>query len=172
MWIDLFMAFLGRIFGWKSEAVQAPESPDNSETPETTSPPLNPPQIEPQSLPEPSKATLTNLCRAIEIMEGSNPAIHNPGNCRYSQEGYAAIYGHVGKTPAGFAIFKDYATGWLYLQNLIRLKRKNHPNWTLLDLFKNYAPQADDNDPVHYASFVAKRMGVNSDFQLKNLVLV
>jgi hypothetical protein len=67
--------------------------------------------------------------------------------------------------------FKDYVTGCLYLQNLIREKIKAHPQWTLLQFFKNYAPAEDNNDPTAYAAAVGKRLGVDyKTYVISNLV--
>jgi hypothetical protein len=117
---------------------------------------------------------LDTFCTAIRDYEGApgdlNYKNNNPGNCRYSPVGYARIYGLVRRDSNNFAIFKDYATGWLYLQNLIKSKIEAHPSWTILDFFKNYSPTSDGNDPEKYAEFVAKRCGVGVDFCIKHLI--
>lgn len=99
---------------------------------------------------------------------------NNPGNCRYSSVGYDPKYGIVKKSWNGFAIFRDYETGWLYLQNLVREKIKAHPTWTLLDFFADpddgYAPQKDGNNPRVYKAFVANRLKVDPTYQIKNLL--
>ena len=77
----------------------------------------------------------------------------------------------VTRDPQNFAVFKDYATGWLYLNNLLREKIKAHAEWTLLQLFENYAPAADNNDPTAYAAAVGKRLGVDyKTFVIRNIV--
>lgn len=121
-------------------------------------------------------ATLNNICLAIRDFEGHrgdrNYRNNNPGNCRYSSVGYAAIYGVVRRDPQNFAIFKDYETGWLYLKNLVKGKIKAHPEWTLVDFFKNYAPPTDGNNPNAYATYVANRLEVDDDtFRIKNITL-
>lgn len=122
--------------------------------------------------PAPTNATLTNLCLGIKHREGANPLNNNPGNCRYYSGGYLPIYQPVKESPGGFAMFKDYATGWLYLMNTIKEKIHNHPDWTLLQLFENYAPAADGNNPVSYSQEVAIFMGVDNSFRIGSTMLV
>ena len=96
---------------------------------------------------------------------------NNAGNCKFSSVGYLPMYEPVKKDPQGFAIFKDYTTGWLYLKNLILSKAKKHPEWSLGTFFREYAPVEDDNNPAHYASVVAEKMGVSPYlWELKNLL--
>lgn len=118
---------------------------------------------------------LESFCLAIRDYEGSpgdlNYRNNNPGNCKYSPVGYAAIYGLVRKDARGFAIFKDYATGWLYLKNFVISKAKKNPEQSLLDFMKIYAPTADSNNPEAYASYIAMRMGVDKyTFKIKELL--
>lgn len=132
--------------------------------------------------PQPSPTTpartapLETFCLAIRSREGWFPGSrsfknNNPGNCRYSSVGYAAVYHPVLRDKDGFAIFKDYATGWLYLQNLVRELAKEHPTWSVLDFFNTYSPAADANDPVSYAKEVAAKLGANyQTFVIANLI--
>lgn len=108
----------------------------------------------------------------------------NPGNCRYNPSGYLDKYGFVGEWvegldlkpgQRGFAIFKDYATGYLYLQNLILTKAQRHPNWNLEQFFGDekdgWAPNSDNNNSKHYAKVVAQAMGVSpTAWRLSNLL--
>ena len=82
------------------------------------------------------------------------------------------MYEPVGKSPSGFAIFKDYHTGFLYGFNMLKNKIKHHPTWTLYDLITDHAPASDNNPVLNYTTNVAKRLGVHNDFPLKDLVLV
>ncbi len=128
--------------------------------------------------------TLTQLCDAITIMEGANPANNNPGNCKFYEGGYAAMYGVVRRSKGGFAMFATPELGIRYLRNMIKGIIKKYPNLTLLTFFAGerdakgkivgypgYAPKEDKNDPVHYSKFVAKRLAVDNGFPMKNLVL-
>lgn len=118
--------------------------------------------------PQPQADTKLNLqkfCLAIKAHEGWFPGSrsqrnNNPGNCRYSSVGYAAIYGEVKRDAQNFAIFKDYATGYLYLQNLVKDKVKKHPTWNFYDFFNVYAPDSDGNDSKAYAKVVAAKLSV------------
>ncbi len=161
-YIDLFMLWLGDKLGW-NRAVEPKNTPPDVSTDggEVFTPPS----------PIPPTATLEVMCKAIKDMEGANPANNNPGNCRYFYGGYHPMYEPVGRSKGGFAIFPTYELGWLYLKNTVKGKIKNHPTWTLLDFFNNYAPESDGNNPTHYAAFVAKRLGVDSGFLMKDLVL-
>lgn len=125
-----------------------------------------------------NKATLNNFCLAIRDHEGNpgdlNYKNNNPGNFRCSSVGYDRKYGIVlcVETASGkFAKFETYELGWLYLQNIVKERINKHPDWTLIDFFSNYAPSTDGNNPVLYAKYVAYRMGVGSDFKIKNILL-
>lgn len=119
---------------------------------------------------------LTELCLAIRDFEGWEEGSrswrnNNPGNCRYSSVGYLPKYGEVKRDAQNFAIFKDYGTGWMYLKNLVFGKAQKHPEWNLVSFFKEYAPTEDNNNPQNYASWVAKKIGVNVfTWQLKELL--
>jgi hypothetical protein len=134
-----------------------------------------PPEPEPPA-PVPATPTikLEDFCLQIRNFEGWFPTSrsfknNNPGNCRYSTVGYDASYLPVLKDSKGFAVFKDYASGWRYLKNLVKLRISLHPDWTILDFLKVYAPSSDGNDPTHYAAVVAQKLGVTSAFKIKNI---
>lgn len=129
------------------------------------------------------KAKLDLWLEAIIKMEGSNPKWNNPGNLRYVGQAKA-----VGKTPNGFCIFPDYATGYMEMRNLLLRactgQSKNYsPTMTLFEFYAGvyntdgtkkypgYAPKEDNNDPVRYANFVAKVVGVSPSIQIKDLLL-
>lgn len=141
-------------------------------------------------IPKPPTVTLTEVPQApignllnlmslgIQKREGwiLNPPSrsvrnHSPGNVRYSPVGYLPIYLPVGKDADNFAIFKNYATGLLYLKNLILEKSRKSPSDNLYDFFSKYAPKSDGNDSIAYAEFVAQYMGVNpSTFRVSQLL--
>lgn len=144
--------------------------------------PVNLP-IAPSSPPIPTvinTSKLEKFCLAIRDFEGRPPKgdfkgdknwrNNNPGNCRYSKVGYLPIYQPVRKDKDGFAIFKDYPTGWLYLQNLVKHKVAKNPNQTLFQFISIYAPVEDANEPKVYATYIAKRLGVTIDTPMKDLV--
>lgn len=143
--------------------------------------PAYPSVIMPTPAPTPTPVVDKNkllqaMCLAIKAHEGwyigsVSYRNNNPGNCRYSSLGYLPIYEPVERDSKNFAVFKDYATGWLYLQNLILNKAKRNLNQNLYQFFAIYAPEADNNDPEHYAEVVATKMGVSpSTWQMKNLL--
>ncbi len=150
-----------------------PVAPPQPETPQTPSPtPIAPPQpvYEPTEAP---KATIAAFCAAIAAYEGgpgdANHRNCNPGNVRYNPSGYLPIYGTVRRSPAGFAIFRDWDTGMLYLRNMLKGQIHAHPNETILQFMQRYAPSSE-NDPLKYAQFIAKRLSTDTSFQMKNLV--
>lgn len=131
---------------------------------------------------------LEKFCLAIKEHEGwypPSPAYpngsrsyrnNNPANAKYFGGNYDPIYGVVKKDVAGFAIFRDYETGWLYLNNLVRKsadgrKRPTYfPNMTILQFFSVYAPASDNNDPVRYATFVAGKVGLPVTARISSLL--
>lgn len=140
--------------------------------PQYTDPVVSVPPAPVSSPTQPSMTMLEKFCTAIRDNEGApgdlNYRNHNPGNCRYSPVGYDPMYGVVKKDAKGFAIFKDDATGWLYLINFVKGKIKQHPTYTVLQFFAGvpptwygYAPVQDGNDPVKYAAFVSKQTGLS-----------
>jgi hypothetical protein len=165
-----FKKFIKQVLALFKEAPEQPPAPPIS----PVEAPIVPPALPTPAPPKQSK--LEAFCLAIRTHEGWSPGSrsmrnNNPGNCRYSSVGYLDIYKPVTKDAQGFAVFKDYATGWLYLQNLIREKIKAHPQWTLLQFFNNYAPAEDHNDPNAYAAAVGKRLGEDyKTFVISNLV--
>lgn len=150
-------------------------STDNTETVlEVTDTPL--PTEAPKMPQEASSAPdrLTIMCEAIRDYEGGpgnrNYRNKNPGNARYSPVGYLPMYEPVGRDADGFAIFKDWATGMLYLRNLITYKVHAHPNQTLYQFMCVYAPTSDGNDPKKYATFIAHRLGLSTDTPMKEII--
>lgn len=133
--------------------------------------PIVPIVVAPKQPPQPSKTVvqpiplLEKFCTAIRDYEGKpgdrNYRNQNPGNCRYSSVGYLPIYGTVGRDAQNFAIFKDYATGFLYLKNLITYKIHQNPDWTIQQLVSNYAPSSDGNNPKKYAASVSKAVSLS-----------
>lgn len=124
---------------------------------------------------------LATFCSAIRDYEGKpgdrNYRNNSPGNVRFSPYGYLPIYGEVKKDPDGFAIFKDYATGWLYLENFVKYKAHEFPNFTVLQFIAGvppkwygYSPASDGNIPQEYADFIQMRLGVGNSFTIGQLL--
>lgn len=159
--IDLVLAALG-LNKSKPEPIAPP-------LPQETVPPTVPPA------PEPVKESkLETFCLAIRDYEGKpgdlNYRNNNPGNCRYSSQGYLKIYQPVLRDTRGFAIFKNYETGWLYLQNLVRAKIQANPKQSIAAFFEVYAPASDNNDPKRYAQVVAAAVGLKTTDPISKLV--
>lgn len=136
-----------------------------------------PPVVPPKPTPPPvvfKRDLLNDFCTAIRDYEGGpgdrNYRNNNPGNCRYSSVGYLPMYGPVRKDAQNFAIFKDYATGWLYLKNPIKSKVAKHPDQTIFQFMQVYAPTGDDNNPRAYSIYIAHRLGVTIDYKMKDIV--
>lgn len=75
----------------------------------------------------------------------------------------------------GFRAFGSYAEGKAALHNQLELyktgRTKNpvRPNSTLLEAMSVYAPAADNNNPQHYAGFIAKKLGISVNTPIKNI---
>lgn len=96
---------------------------------------------------------------------------NNPGNVKYNPTGYLAKYGKVTKDKDGFAVFETYDLGWLYLCNMLLSWAKGAKGeWTILRVMKTYAPSSDNNDPVAYANYVSRELGIPSSTKLKELL--
>ena len=111
----------------------------------------------------------------IQEFEGWKPGSrsfrnNNPGNIRYIGQPSAT-----GKDDKGFCIFKTYQDGFNclceILMNACTGKSKvYYPAMTLLQFFEKYAPSSDNNSPDNYAKFVAKRIGVEVNIKIKDLI--
>jgi hypothetical protein len=121
----------------------------------------------------PMKPTVKDFCNAIAEFEGApgdaNHINNNPGNCRFNYTGYMPMYGVVKCSPKGFAIFKDWDTGMLYLNNMVKGMIHNHPTETILQFMTRYAPSFE-NPTVAYANFITKKLGVDNSYMMKDLV--
>lgn len=95
----------------------------------------------------------------------------NPGNLKYINNMYLAI----GQDSGGFARFGTYKDGFMALSNKIKKACNGEstvysPDDTILSFFQKYAPTSDGNYPHVYAKYVADKLKVDTDFQIKNLV--
>ena len=124
--------------------------------------------------------TIPLLAEAIQSFEGWYPGSrswrnNNPGNLR-------AGIGMTGMD-GGFAVFPDVATGKLALIKQLtsiadgsskvygeKARRKGYASCgelSLLEVCEIYAPSEDNNSPRQYAEFLAKKVGVSTDYKLK-----
>lgn len=156
-----FLRLLASLFAAPAPIPGMPERPPFP----PIEPPVEPPKPPvPAPKPVPAKSKLEPFCLAVRAHEGWYAGSrswrnNNPGNCRYSSVGYAKMYGHVGKDDKNFAVFRDYATGWLYLNNLVKAKISANPSQDFYAFFEVYAPSFE-NDSKHYAAVVAKACGL------------
>ncbi len=88
---------------------------------------------------------------------------NNPGNLRF--------IGQAGATQGegGFAKFDTPQDGYNALVNDITSKVNSGLYSNLQDMMSKYAPASDNNDPVAYANFIAKNLGVSSTTPLSKL---
>lgn len=119
----------------------------------------------------PSKLDL--WCKAAIEMEGANPANNNPGNIRYVADTWMQKLATGERN--GFCVFPNYEVGYHVLQQFFinaatGRSQIYHPLDTLYDFYSKYAPASDNNNPTHYAQFVAGIIGVSASEQIKNLV--
>lgn len=92
---------------------------------------------------------------------------NNPGALRWSR--------YQSGNKNGFAVFPDYETGMkaLIFQLTIAADGRSkvyRPEMTLLEFFERYAPSSDNNNPLAYANFVAKRLNIGIETQIKTLL--
>jgi hypothetical protein len=117
--------------------------------------------------PTTSKAwtKLQEWADAIMRFEGVNPndgkltlaeRKNNPGNLRDPKTGQ-------------YREFATFDEGRRALEADLAAKVRKYPNWTLLQIMERYAPASDNNDPLAYAKYIAKRLDVAVTDTLKNI---
>lgn len=157
--IERLLALIGQWIGIKQQILALPSNPPPS-------------PVLPQE--QPIKPKLLILCQAICDFEGKpgdrNYRNNNPGNCKYFSGGYLPVYEEVKKDKDGFAIFKHWEIGFLYLKNLVKSKAQKHPSWSILDFVEDYAPRSE-NDTMAYANFLVHRLKISTDFKLGELLV-
>ena len=119
----------------------------------------------PSANPGGSSSPFVNaMATSIASQEGYGAAnsacssINNPGCLR-------AGPGQIGTSPQGYAIFPDPATGWTALDTQIQSNINLGVDMTQFfagesGVYPGYAPSADSNNPVQYASNVASSLSV------------
>ena len=107
--------------------------------------------------------------KAIQKHEGYFPGSasyrnNNPGNFRCS----ALIMGELGATKCvnNLAVFPTFEKGYAALKQFLIYActdqlRSYKSTMTLLDFYKVYAPSSDNNNPLNYATAVAKDLGIS-----------
>lgn len=129
------------------------------------------------SVIETSKNRIEDWALAIKKHEGyfagsASYRNNNPGNFRCS----SLVMGEFGATACAnnLAVFPTYEKGWSALKQFLIYActdqlRSYKSTMTLLDFYKVYAPSADNNNPLNYASAVAKDLGVSIDTKIADL---
>lgn len=98
---------------------------------------------------------------------------NNSGNLRATS--YTLSLGeNNGKDDANFVVYKTYEIGFNALKQFLvdactDKLRAYKSTMTLLDFYKVYAPSADNNNPLNYASDVAKQLGIGIDTKIGSL---
>jgi hypothetical protein len=151
---------------------------------------------EPKEMTDKEKNLFT-FAKAIETFEGwvENPPSRsfrnkNPGNLRGLTE-YTKSLGATSVDDKNFCIFPSYEVGFNALKTLIKDtandKLIGRRDVSVLEFFQGvkqedgkfkfgcgdllgYAPTEDDNAPIVYAMFVAKKVGCEIDTKLKDIV--
>lgn len=93
---------------------------------------------------------------------------NNPGNLRRSimQSG----------TSGGYATFERFSHGWAALVSDVTSKCQGRtvtsltPQSTIREFFEVYAPAADSNHPLRYATFVCNRANLSLEDTLASLL--
>jgi|GEM_PF-5234544 len=122
--------------------------------------------------------TIEQWAKAIQKHEGYFPGSasyrnNNPGNFRCS----SLIMGELGATSCvnNLAVFPTFETGWKALVQFLTYAvtdklRSYRSTMSLLDFYKVYAPSADNNSPINYATAVAKDLGVTIDTKISTFL--
>ena len=116
---------------------------------------------------------IRSFAEAIATMEG----FYKPGSiaARNNNPGNLRSWGTL-PTRDGYAVFPTAAAGWGALEK--QVARNIGRGLTLEEFFggkagvyAGYAPALDRNDPIRYARFVGKRLGVDISTRLDTLTL-
>jgi len=120
------------------------------------------------------------LANAIKLFEGWYPGSrsyrnNNPGNLKDAdgrlipEKDWAAGWGAYKLDDKNFYVFGTSEQGFAALVHLLQVRVRQHPEWSILDLFFSYAPPSE-NDTKTYAAFVAKHVGGDVTTKLGDLV--
>lgn len=131
------------------------------------------PKPQPEELVELPRPSIKAFAEAIKTFEGWFPPgdQYPSGSASYRRNNPGNIKGASGQ----FLVFNTYDEGFNYLCDYIaRVGKGLHGAYskdcTILEFFNTYAPSDDDNHPEIYAAFVANKLGVETNFLVRNLV--
>ncbi len=132
---------------------------------------------------QPAGESIEQSLNRIEIMAGAIQDFEvykqgtrsfrncSPGNLKMTY--YTKSLGAIGQDKDNFAIFKTYEDGFNALCQFIKDAGNNkllmYKDCTILSFFKVYAPSFE-NPTMNYARFVARRLGVEVDYKIKDLL--
>jgi len=120
------------------------------------------------------------LANAIKQFEGWYPGSrayknNNPGNLKDAdgrlipEKDWADDWGAYKLDDKSFYVFGTAEQGFAALVHLLQVRVRQHPEWSILNLFFSYAPPSE-NDTATYAAFVAKHVGGDVNTKLGDLV--
>ncbi len=134
-------------------------------TPDPTVPPTPTPTV-----------TLNDFLKYQWQFEWAVSSNNNPGNYRYYYGGYLPMYEPVGRSVGGFAMFPTLPIGEQYAIACTKNVIKSHPDLTILTYisgdgdWEGYAPASDHNPVLAYANFIAKGIGVSTNFLMRDFL--
>ena len=112
---------------------------------------------------------------AFEGFENGTASVtnRNPGNLRFNA--YTESLGATVASPAGFARFPNFQTGFQalvqFLTDAANGKNSSYKlEMTIMEFFAVFAPSSDDNNPNSYAANVCTRMGIPLTTTLSSLL--
>lgn len=93
----------------------------------------------------------------------------NPGNLKFADQ-----YGATGQDDKGFAVFKDYESGYKALRSQLKLAASGgskyyKPEMSLIEFFEVFAP-SNENDSRAYTMFISSTLGVDPQTKIENLI--
>jgi hypothetical protein len=95
---------------------------------------------------------------------------NNPGNLKFGE--FAKKHGAVGPGPGNHAVFPSYFQGLDAQEALLFSPEGRYFKRTITEAMSIYAPVSDPdakNDPIAYANFVARKIGVSPGVELSSL---
>lgn len=149
---------------------------------EITKPPIQLQDYLPMEIETPiKKSKISEWALAIQAHEGyfmgsRSWRNNNPANFKVSVlTPFMKELGGTGLDSGGFVKFPSYAVGFQALCTFLTYAcqdklRAYKGNMTLLEFFKVYAPSADKNNPVNYATYIANKLGVKINTAIKELL--
>lgn len=95
---------------------------------------------------------------------------NNPGNLKYGD--FSRKNKSVGAGPGNHAVFPTYFDGLTAQEQLLFAEGSRYINRTIAEAIAIYAPVSDPdakNDPIAYANFISRKIGVHSGTVLRDL---